>query len=75
MPLLQYAEEIKIRNEQIHTLTEIISAIDGLIDDAGQDVQQIQSEMFDLTKMIRKIAAGLHFFRTHSIYHILVNKP
>lgn len=52
-------EEIKICSEQIQTLTEIISDIDGLIDDARQDVQKTQAESFDLTKMIGQIAAGL----------------
>lgn len=53
------SEEIKICNEQIHTLTEIISDIDGLIGHVRQDVQKTQAETFDFTKMIRQIAAGL----------------
>lgn len=53
-------EEMKVCNEQIRTLTEIISNINGLID-AGAAEGAVRNESVEFNKLIAQIVNGLRF--------------
>lgn len=60
-------EEMKVCNEQIRTLTEIISNINGLID-AGAAEGAVRNESVEFNKLIAQIVNGLRFqFEKRSI--------